>query len=213
MKIAAITHFKIGAIYQVLQQLGWTQAELARRCGATATEVGAALNMKRRPTAKLCDKMQKAFAEVGVYIDVLKIWPDSFLPFKRRPVIRQIQDVEPMQLEAMRQHEVALLEDSQEPVPGTLREMHELYVLLELAELDERERKVIDLYLKGETFDKISRQIPRLNPYRDRRGKHLLHRQTIEQIFQKALKKLKRTEQRVSMLEGIHTVKAEERTP
>ena len=64
MKIAAITKFKVGEIYQALRRLGWTQKEFALRCGMTQNEIGGIINLKHKPTVERCDRMQ-AVLEIG----------------------------------------------------------------------------------------------------------------------------------------------------
>jgi transcriptional regulator with XRE-family HTH domain len=52
MKIAAITRYKQGDLYEALKSLGWTQLELGRKVGLSIRRIQMAINMERRPSLK-----------------------------------------------------------------------------------------------------------------------------------------------------------------
>jgi transcriptional regulator with XRE-family HTH domain len=119
MNVAAITRFKQGDVFKAMHKLGWSQKELARRSGLSYGLVCDFLNMKRRPNEESANAIQRALAEENIYIDVTSVWPDSFKGFKKSPKVVQIQDVEPMQLEDLRQRYIFMLEQDT-PRPDTL---------------------------------------------------------------------------------------------
>jgi transcriptional regulator with XRE-family HTH domain len=83
MNITAITRYKHGDLYSVLQRIGWSQKDLARKTGIYAGLIGKIINLVRRPTAEQADAIQKAVGDAGEYIDVLSAWPESFEGLKR----------------------------------------------------------------------------------------------------------------------------------
>jgi transcriptional regulator with XRE-family HTH domain len=103
MKIAAITQFKHGVIYKLLVQIGWTQSELAKRSGLNAHQIGDIINLKRRPSVSHANKIQVAFAEVGIFIDVFETWPETFSGFSKRIKLTQIQDIKNEELQVAEQ--------------------------------------------------------------------------------------------------------------
>jgi RNA polymerase sigma factor (sigma-70 family) len=78
MKITAITKYKHGELHAALTRLGWSIAELARRCKATHSNVCAVINLKLRPSPKLANKIQMALGKEGIFLDVLEQWPEAF---------------------------------------------------------------------------------------------------------------------------------------
>ena len=93
MKIAAITRLKQGDLWGALQQVGWSVAELARRSHINGGTLGAIVNMVRRPSVAQANKIQKAFAQVNIFLDVLAVWPESFAGFERALTVTQVRDV------------------------------------------------------------------------------------------------------------------------
>ena len=83
MKITAITRYKHGTLYPILQRIGWTQAELSRQSGVNQHQICDIINLVKRPTVKQADAIQKAVGIAGEYIDVLIEWPETFAGLKR----------------------------------------------------------------------------------------------------------------------------------
>ena len=150
MKIAAITRFKVGELYQAIRKLGWTQSELARRAGSDASRIGEYINLKRKPTEEQANKIQAALAAAGVYIDVTAIWPESFKGFKRGLKIEQMADIAPEQLEDLRYRYEAMLEQGSP----------ERRLLLERAidTLDHKDKRIMEGVLAGENFTNIAKE-------------------------------------------------------
>lgn len=92
MKITAITKYKHGELHAALTRLGWSIAELARRCKATHSNVCAVINLKLRPSPKLANKIQMALGEEGIFLDVLEQWPEAF-KIRRRFVRIETMDI------------------------------------------------------------------------------------------------------------------------
>lgn len=78
MRIAAVVKIKHGAIWQALQKLGWNQSELARQLNMHPTRVGEIINLKRRPTDNEVNRIELAFLDAGVSVDVISEWPEMF---------------------------------------------------------------------------------------------------------------------------------------
>lgn len=83
MKITAITKFKHGELYAMLQRVGWTQADLARHSNLAPSRIGEIINLKRRPIQKEAEAIQMALGTVGQYLDVLSEWPETFIGLRR----------------------------------------------------------------------------------------------------------------------------------
>ncbi len=100
MKITAVTKFKQGDLWVLLKKHGWSQAELARRAGVAGSDIGRVINLDAKPSVALADKIQRAFAEVGEFLDVFTLWPDRFEGCN--VTIEQTQDVPAAALEELR---------------------------------------------------------------------------------------------------------------
>jgi len=94
MKVTAVTKFKQGDLYNALKKLGWTQAELAKRSGVSQQAIGFALNLRNKPSPSNIDRIQKAFANAGEYLDVLSIWPEDFKGFDKSVTVEQTKEVD-----------------------------------------------------------------------------------------------------------------------
>lgn len=94
MKITAITKYKHGELYSILQRLGWNQSELARQSGLYPSLIGLIINLRKRPNANQANKIQNALAAAGVFLDVLSEWPESFIGLKPGFKTEQTADIE-----------------------------------------------------------------------------------------------------------------------
>jgi len=99
MKITAITRFKHAGLYAALKQLGWSQAELARRTGFSNGYIGNCINMVKRPLINVASKIQTVLGEMGIYIDVRAEWPEVFEGLKHGYHVEQTAEVEMESLE------------------------------------------------------------------------------------------------------------------
>lgn len=115
MRITAITRFKHGDLYAILQRLGWTQSELARKTGITPTKIGAIINLVRRPRIEEADAIQHALGEAGEYLDVLAEWPETFKGI--RPGFRYVQSAD-VSVDALCDHP-EVLQIAAPPTPDT----------------------------------------------------------------------------------------------
>jgi len=78
MKIAALVKIKHGEIWKALETLGWSQAELARQTDMYQSQIGEIINLKRRPTEGEVKKIELAFLDAGMIVDVISEWPEMF---------------------------------------------------------------------------------------------------------------------------------------
>lgn len=188
MKITAVTKFKQGDLWNALQKAGWTQSELARKTNIGIGSIGDYCNLKRKPITDHANKIQEALGSVGVFVDVLSIWPADFVGVKEIVTIQQTQEID-INLLQSNPHE---LHDTCKPDIEFVR--NKLNESLNLAffkrthtwggidRLDEREKYVIDQrFLRGKTLNEISRKLP-------------INKERIRQIEQKALRKLRHPE-------------------
>ena len=137
MKIAAITRYKQGDIYTALQQLGWTQTRLAQEVGCWPYMVGLIINLKKKPTVELANKIQAVFGEHDIYIDVTELWPETFQPLTKNLRV-QVAEVELLSLEGT----TLSLEDNSSPIlDNEEREIVEGF----LDSLSDREKEIVTM--------------------------------------------------------------------
>lgn len=152
MNIASITRYKHGNIYKLLQKLGWSQLELARRSGLCGGVVGNIINLQRRPNEEQANAIQRAFGEADEYLDVLEEWPDAFRlerGFKRE----EIADVPVGNL--LYSKEMLSLEFESTAAPKELVEGIEAAMI----DLDVREKKVLEGFMDGRTLKETGESI------------------------------------------------------
>jgi len=153
MKITAITRYKHGELYAIIQRIGWTQSELARQTNIHVSRIGDIINLVKRPTAKQADAIQKAVGAAGEYLDVLAEWPETFEGLKRGYKREQTAEVELENLIGNR--EAMLL-----PAPET-EDTSELDSALEtvMADLYPREQSVLkDRFWNGLTIEQTGKK-------------------------------------------------------
>ncbi len=153
MKITAITRYKHGTLYEMLQRLGWSQSELARRTGISAGDIGQIINLRRRPSAGHANAIQAALGKAGEYLDVLSEWPETFKGLREGYKVEQTAEVEMESLLGC--HEALRLEA---PQP---EDTSEIDCALDgvLAELTSREQCVLqERYWNNKTLDQIGEQ-------------------------------------------------------
>lgn len=173
MKITAITRYKHGELYAVLNRLGWTQAELARRCGLDPGRVCEVININKRPSQKTADAIQKALGEAGEYFDVLEQWPETFEGIK--PGTRKEETMEvPMECLLGCREAMMLPAPEQRSDNGLEAAIDEC-----LETLTEREKRVLEArFYESKTLEDVAKEFG------------LVSRDRIRQIEAKALRKL-----------------------
>lgn len=147
MKVAAITRFKHGELYVLLKKLGWSQAELSRRCGFKyQSKVGNMLNLTCRPSLDTIYRLQKAFAEAGEVVDVESMFPNAYVGTGDRikPVV-QIADVPPESIAKLAHHQRMQLESVQLPLPDRVVDSDEALAAFDLV-LNETEKVAMRLH-------------------------------------------------------------------
>jgi len=175
MKITAITRYKHGELHRILTSLGWTQSQLAERCGISKQKMGSVINLRLRPSAALASKIQFALGEAGHYLDILAEWPESFKGLRRGYKVERTEDVEMVRL-ADHPEVVQLADESSE---GVWEEMQNA-VGDAVDLLPAQERRVIrDVFFNGMTEKDAA--IP-----------HGVSRSRIHQIEGSALRKLRK---------------------
>lgn len=149
MKITAITKFKQGDIYLLLKKLGWSQHELARRAGITDQSIGKICNLNFRPSSKNANKIQRAFAEQGEFIDILSLWPESFIGLERGSKLEQTKEIDSEILVSMNREALQI------PFLDNAREKEELILEIneEIEKLPDRNREIFTDYLNNSDND------------------------------------------------------------
>lgn len=154
MKITAVTKYKHGELLSALQKAEWNQADLARKAEIRPTTISKIINLQGRPTESQANAIQKAFGEVGIYLDVLEFWPESFKGLGKRAELTETKEV-PI---------TALIGDHDTMYAPSLPEARskELEYVLEccLGSLPKRVQEVLKMrYYEGMTLEDIGRKI------------------------------------------------------
>lgn len=186
MRIAAITKLKQGDIYEALKRLGWTQSELSKRSGISQQTLGMIINLKLKPSKEAATRIQEAFAKDGEFVDVWAVWPETFLGFKKAPVIEQIQDVDFGRI----------IGQSHTPLLGIVKEERDEAIRELLNTLTEEQRDVMESRMRGQTLDEIGH----------RRG---VTREWVRQLEVKAIRSMQYPA-RKKIVEDFIDVEAEE---
>lgn len=153
MKITAVTKFKHGELYAMLQRVGWKQSDLARNSGLSENRIGEIINLQRRPIQKEADAIQRALGTVGEYLDVLSEWPETFVGLKRGYRREQTIDV-PM--ERLLDHPEALQIAAPEYQDDDIEER----VKSVISKLPERNRQIlIKRFWENKKLEEISNEI------------------------------------------------------
>ena len=173
MKITAITRYKHGELYAILQRIGWTQSELARKTGMHASQIGDIINLVRRPTAEQADAIQKAVGAVGEYLDVLSEWPETFGGLKRGYKREQTAEVK---LENLIGNQEAMMIPALEAADTSGLDTALETIILELSP---REQTVIkERFWSGKTLEAVAK-------------KNKVSRERVRQIEYIALRKMR----------------------
>lgn len=142
MKIAAVTKFKHGELFIALQKVGWTQGELADRCGLSVETINSICCLRRRPDIKKAIAIADAFSDVGIEIDVLEDWPKELQLSSTTNKVVQVSDIKTDRL--LVTNTVKMLNEAQRNEPQITDE-DSSNVREALSYLTERERKVLEL--------------------------------------------------------------------
>src|ERR1039458_4377126 len=100
MRIAAITNFKHGALFEALRAMSWTQRELAKRVCTYPARISSFSLLKMRPSPQMADRIEKVFVEAGYDFNAQEAWPETFKGFSQRVQAVQVKDVSQLELEA-----------------------------------------------------------------------------------------------------------------
>lgn len=183
MKVTAVTKFKQGDLYNALKKLGWTQTELAKRSGVSQQAIGYALNLRNKPSLSNINRIQKAFAHAGEYLDVLTIWPEDFKGFNKSVTVEQTKEVDLALLGAS----IPALHDTMKPNLDDARRLIEK----SLATLPEREAKIIrQKHFDGKDLSEIAKE-------------EKVCRGMISIVYNRALRRLRCTTQNKTLREAM----------
>jgi transcriptional regulator with XRE-family HTH domain len=147
-----VTKFKQGYLYNALKKLGWTQAELAKRSGVSQQAIGYALNLRNKPSPSNINRIQKAFANAGEYLDVLTIWPEDFKGFNKSVTVEQTKEVDLALLGAS----IPALHDTMKPNFDDARKI----IDETLSELTPKQASYIrETFLDGKTCQEAGKEV------------------------------------------------------
>jgi len=153
MNLVAITVIKNGCLARALAQLNWTQSELARRSGVTASVVSCLALMKHTPRPDVLTKIQRAFGQAGCFVSTEELWPEGFQGFGEALRRREFKDVDNGHLLQYYENSRMLLEDSNER--KELIDSVNAFV----PELSSEYQELVRLVLQGESYRRISRKM------------------------------------------------------
>ena len=153
MNLVAITVIKNGCLARALAQLNWTQSELARRSGVTASVVSCLALMKYTPRPDVLTKIQRAFGEVGCFVSIEELWPEGFRGFGAALRRREFKDVDNGHLLQYYENSRMLLEDSND------RQEFIDSVNAFAPTLSSEYQELVRLFLQGETYKQIGRKM------------------------------------------------------
>ena len=163
MKIAAVVKIKHGAIWEALQKLGWSQSKLARQMNMEPSRVGEIINLKRRPTDNEVKRMELAFLDAGICVDVISEWPEMFK--MRQNNLTYYKDVETdrllshtKQLTIEEKESLQILMDQLTPIEADILMSNMVYgiTLNKLAQKWEKSRSTLCV-IKEELEEKLER--------------------------------------------------------
>src|SRR5262252_2136361 len=152
MKVTAITRFKQGDLFALLEKLGWNQAELARRTGMNPSTVGNIINMRQRPSLAQARKIYDVFEEAGEFFDLMQVWPEHFKGFPIRIEVVQTQELTEEQLEGYRDY--LQVKDAQSGSTFTDEQFEAVEVALKC--LSPIKRFIVEERSKGKTLAEIA---------------------------------------------------------
>jgi transcriptional regulator with XRE-family HTH domain len=158
MKIAAVTKFKHGGIYELLRKHGITQAELARRTGIHPSGLSAIVRLIRRPSEKQVIAIQRVLGEMGEAIDVEEFFPASYVGTGKSLTMVQLQDVEPLKLAQYAQHQRLTLEDAQMPIAADLLDTETELQRVKDAVSDKELDLLRKYFIEGAPFRELAKQ-------------------------------------------------------
>ena len=163
MKIAAVVKIKHGAIWEALQKLRWSQSKLARQMNMEPSRVGEIINLKRRPTDNEVKRIELAFLDAGICVDVISEWPEMLK--MRQNNLTYYKDVETdrllshtKQLTIEEKESLQILMDQLTPIEADILMSNMVYgvSLNELAEKWEKSGKTLCV-IKQELEEKLER--------------------------------------------------------
>ena len=145
--------------------------------------IGFALNLRNKPSPSNIDRIQRAFAKAGEYLDVLAIWPEDFKGFNKSVTVEQTKEVDLALLGAS----IPALHDTMKPNLDDARRLIEK----SLATLPKRDADIIrQKYFEGKDLNEIARE-------------EKLCRQSISTVHIRALRRLRHPTQKKLLREAM----------
>jgi transcriptional regulator with XRE-family HTH domain len=155
MNIVAITKFKHGLIHNLLRQLGWSQKELARRSGLSYPMIIEFVMLRRKPSEECALRIQKAFGEAGIFLDVEQAWPESFSGLGRSKTVEQYRDIDAAHLLPLTKEALQIEAPDDFNRRHTLEEIK--YAISKIRVGSQRTRAMLECYyLEGMSIQEIA---------------------------------------------------------
>lgn len=178
VNIAAITKFKHGDFWKALSEANITSTKLAELCGVTVSAITSVLNLNRRPSEKLANKIQLELGKLGVFVDVLECWPETFIGLKRGHKRVDFADIDFLEIGSCRE---ALQIAESSITSESISDEAAAAICLEIEKLPKRHGAVLRMrFFEGKTLDETG---ARLRVTRER----------IRQMEAKAIRMLRNT--------------------
>ena len=174
MKISAITKFKVGVIYEALRKLGWSQKKLAKEADIHWFRVYKIINLRRRPTEDEAMALEIALARAGAPVEI--DWPGAFEGLKQSPTLVQTCDIS---TERLLQSGLQRRLTGPNPLDELLAKEGAEAIEQAKGMLREREAAILDYMYKDDlSLTKAAKKLG-------------IHRTRVQQIKDKALRKLR----------------------
>jgi hypothetical protein len=78
MRILGILRLKDAVLFRAMQKAGWSMKELSRQSGVSLHGCYRIVSLAARPSQEQADSIQRAFGKIGIFVDVLGHWPETF---------------------------------------------------------------------------------------------------------------------------------------
>ncbi len=174
MKITAVTKFKHGILLDSIRATGFSVCAFARHIGVNASSLCHYVNLAKKPSFIIAEKIISGLATLGVVTSFEELWPEAFTPTGKLITIEQSQDVEPLLLSQYVQYESdRLLSNSNGETPPEIPES----VQFALKSLRPTARKIVNLYCEGMKVEEISKEVK-------------IHRNRVGQIFDHSIREI-----------------------
>ena len=101
MNITDVTRLKHGSLYEALERIRMSQTELSIEIGVPFYVINKIVNLTKKPSFELSEKIRLVMSCYGENIDVLSDWPEGFDGFESPVVVSRTVDISDSNLFAL----------------------------------------------------------------------------------------------------------------